>query len=276
MLKKVNSLEVLLSELAPLRAKLLNHPIYQAIDTLEELQIFMESHCFAVWDFMTLLKSLQQKLTCVQTPWIPPENPMAARMVNEIVLCEESDEISPGHYRGHFDLYVEAMGEISANGGLILDFVKLLKQGIGVEKALSAMPLPLRTKSFVLNTMAMAQRGSSHEVAAAFLFGREDVIPEMFDRILKTLELGRTHQCRAFKTYLERHIEVDGAEHSEMGRRILQHLCGTDAGKWSEAFAAAQQAILARLSLWDGIMSELGKEKHASALSETSFELCVG
>ena len=46
-----------------LHTKLINHPIYDNINTTANLKLFMERHVWAVWDFMVLLKSLQYKLT---------------------------------------------------------------------------------------------------------------------------------------------------------------------------------------------------------------------
>ena len=46
-------------QLAPWRAALLEHSIYSETDSLAKLQLFMQHHVFAVWDFMSLFKSLQ-------------------------------------------------------------------------------------------------------------------------------------------------------------------------------------------------------------------------
>ena len=53
------------------RDDLFNHQIYNSINDIDHLHIFMENHIFAVWDFMSILKSLQSQLTCVTIPWIP-------------------------------------------------------------------------------------------------------------------------------------------------------------------------------------------------------------
>lgn len=113
----MNSLEALKQRIDGARSKLLNHPIYRAVDSQEKLRVFMESHVFAVWDFMSLTKRLQQDLTCVKVPWTPPRSPAASRLINEIVLAEESDLEPDGKPISHFELYLAAMEEVQANTG---------------------------------------------------------------------------------------------------------------------------------------------------------------
>jgi Protein of unknown function (DUF3050) len=49
--------EQLRDTLAPLRLALLNHPIYAEVGSLSRLRKFMQMHVFAVWDFMSLVKT---------------------------------------------------------------------------------------------------------------------------------------------------------------------------------------------------------------------------
>lgn len=57
------------------KQQLLNHSLYKRIKTLEDLHSFLENHVYAVWDFMSLLKALQNKLTCTTTPWFATPYP---------------------------------------------------------------------------------------------------------------------------------------------------------------------------------------------------------
>ncbi len=238
------------------RTALLTHPVYQQVNNLESLRVFMESHVFAVWDFMTLLKTLQRRLTGIDLPWLPPQDIFSARLVNEIVLAEETDEVAPGHYLSHFHLYLKAMEEVGADTQLICYFIDALKKGILAREALRLPPLPESTKSFVLHTLTAAQ-GLTHEVAAVFLLGREDVIPKMFKKIIAELRDSQGLSCDTFLLYLERHAELDEEQHAPMGKKLLNNLCGNDSVKWHQAFLAAKKALQVRKSLWDGITQSI-------------------
>ena len=194
----------------------------------------MESHVFAVWDFMTILKTLQKRLTCTETPWMPPRDPHASRLINEIVLEEESDQTSDGRYMSHFDLYRGAMAEIGADLSQINRFMSLLGSGKSVAQALKPLAIPSSTKTFVLDTMKI-QHASTHEVVACFLMGRESVIPDMFRRFLQTLDEGEQARYPLMRTYLERHIDLDEDSHAPMGRELMKRICGTDNLKWTQA-----------------------------------------
>jgi hypothetical protein len=69
--------------------QLLQHSLYEKVKTIHDLHTFLENHVFAVWDFMSLLKALQNKLTCTTTPWLPIGNPEIRYLINEIVVAEE-------------------------------------------------------------------------------------------------------------------------------------------------------------------------------------------
>ena len=280
----------------PYQGKLATHSIYTRVRSLQGLQVFMTNHVFAVWDFMTLTKSLQQRLTCVTTPWLPPAHLLAARLVNEIVLGEETDEIRHGEYLSHYALYLRAMGEIGADPAPMQRFEADVRAGVTPEAALAPLPIAEATKRFVLNTLATSKQGT-HEVAASLLLAREDLIPTMFDRVVREMDARASVGVRSarslrdrrdglsptlrrwvpqglrraadafearhpdprafFRIYLLRHIALDGEEHGPMGQRLLQDLCGDDDRLWDEATNAARDALRARVDLWDGVQAQI-------------------
>jgi Protein of unknown function (DUF3050) len=77
--------------LGALRAALSDHPIYTHVTSVADLRMFMEDHVFAVWDLMSLQKRLQQVMTCIKVPWFPGADTTAARLINDIVIGEETD-----------------------------------------------------------------------------------------------------------------------------------------------------------------------------------------
>lgn len=241
-----------------LREQLVNHRLYHSISDRQQLQIFMSHHVFAVFDFMWLLKRLQNDLSAMTVPWLPPSDPELTRFVNEIVLSEETDQDGLGSYCSHFELYLEAMKDVDAPLSSIISFVNSLRSRQPFEKAVQVTAMPESVRQFVTLTYQLASQGTASEVAAAFCFGREDVIPEMFQRLLAGFEASRLSVPR-LKYYIERHIELDADQHGPLTRKLVDRICGQSEKSIQEAIQAARAAMTSRLRLWDGVLAALGK-----------------
>lgn len=249
----------LAEQLSTRKLALSQHPIFTEIDALPRLRQFMEVHVFAVWDFMSLTKRLQQELTCVQLPWLPPRDSDAARLINEIVLGEESDDhLQQGHY-SHFELYLDAMREIGASTDRIERFIALQRGGMHHLTALHAVQPDPGAEAFVRHTLDTALNAPGHCVAAAFLHGRESVIPLMFQRLLDDCEVG-PEQAPTFRYYLQRHIEVDSEDHGPAAEHLLARLVAGDPQREREVYEAALAAVASRMALWDGLQRSLHEQ----------------
>jgi Protein of unknown function (DUF3050) len=204
-----------------------------------------------------LLKALQRLVTCVEVPWLPTADPEARRLLNEIVLDEESDQAPGGSYMSHFELYLQAMHECGADVTPIETFVGHLRGGRAVEEALATTALPLGVESFVGTTMAIARSVEPHRVAAAFAFGREEIIPAMFHQVVEQLVALTPQSWQTFRYYLGRHLQTDEDHHGPQARLLVRRLCGHDARRWDEAAEVAQTALEARDRLWNEILQTL-------------------
>lgn len=228
--------------------ELTNHRLLvtNSIQTIGDLRIFMEHHVFAVWDFMSLVKTLQHEACPSTTLWFPTKGNRSpiARMINEIVLSEESDVTQDGKGSiSHFDLYLQAMNEIGANTNTIIDFIN--NRDVG--------RIPKGSYEFVSNTLDTIDKGT-HCAAASFCYGRETLIPDMFRRLLRQLDISEM-KAPKFHYYLQRHIEIDGNDHGPKAENLVQYFCSNDPIKAVEAEKAAIEAIQARIRLFDYIES---------------------
>jgi hypothetical protein len=236
------------------RKQVLNHPIYSSLTTLDSLRSFMEIHVFAVWDFMSLLKSLQRSLTCVAVPWVPTPDRLTRRLINEIVLAEESDQWRGGSM-SHFEMYLTAMKEAGADTGPALAFLEALAAGLDPLAALQSAEAPPAAAEFVTTTWAVLTQTPVHCQAAAFAFAREDLIPPMFERVLNGDD--PDGRLQAFRDYLERHIAVDGEQHMPMAMAMVAEICGDDHAKWDDCARTVTASIKARGRLWDGVVAAI-------------------
>ncbi len=251
----ISPAEQILASTRTLREQLLQHSVYQLVASPEALRLFMQDHSFAVLDFMWLLKRLQREFTSYEHPWTPPASPQLTRFVNEIVLGEESDADGHGGYCSHFELYLRAMQECSAPTSAISRMMQSLANGHSVRQSLTYAGIGDHVAEFVQFNADLASSGSVTQVVASFCFGREDIIPEMFQRLLDQFA-ARGLQVPALEFYIRRHIELDEGHHGPLSRQMINSVCTTPE-RISEAITAARTAIALRIRLWDGVVRQL-------------------
>lgn len=240
------------------KESLLSHPLYKKIQTVEDLHSFLENHVYAVWDFMSLLKALQAKLTCTTTPWIATEDPETRYLINEIVLAEESDLTIDGKRQSHFEMYLDAMKSCGADTSEIENFIKGVMGTQNIFISIRKSNLHPNIKEFLDFTFRIIDEGKPHKIAAAFTFGREDLIPSMFTTILKNFQNNFPEtELDKLLYYFERHIELDADDHGPKALQMVTELCQNDALKWKEVQETSILALEKRIGLWDAIEEKI-------------------
>ncbi|MFZ0434394.1 MAG: DUF3050 domain-containing protein [Chthoniobacterales bacterium] len=237
-----------------------SHPVFGAVQTEAQLRTFMEHHVFPVWDFMSLLKFLQAELAPSTWPWMPRAHSDLVRLINDIVTGEESDKLPKSHrsestHASHFDLYLMAMREVGADTAPITRFLEIVRTQ-GLDAALEAPMVPEPSRAIMKETFALLREGKAHKVAASFSFGRENVIPGMFNSLLAKLGIGED-RAPIFHYYLKRHAELDGDEHGPAALRLVATLCVDDPKRLEEAVESAKASLASRARLWDSVQAAL-------------------
>ena len=246
------------------REKLLNHKLYTEIKSIEDLQIFTSNHIFAVWDFMSLLKALQNNLTCTKVPWTPNKNSETAYLINEIVLAEETDISQNGKRKSHYELYLDAMIDIGVKVENIEKNIMLLSSSDSIENSIEKLDIHPKIKEFLKFTFSIIDEGKPHKIAAIFTFGRENLIPNMFNEILHEFQNNFTEKdISKLIYYFERHIELDEDEHGPMALQMVNELAENDPLKWEEIRDISIVALEKRIGLWDAIYDNVMKKNNS-------------
>ena len=235
------------------------HPLPQAIDSIAHLRLFVEHHVFAVWDFMLLLKALQQHLAPSGAPWAPPKHPRIAGLINSLVAAEECDCL-PDHLGGplhlsHFAIYRRAMDEIQADTSVI-DAVLVQAMAGDLPGSVCHPFIPFAARRFLRTTQDLIREGDVDALAAAFAYGRELIVPDLFRSLLARLQLIQL-PCPTLCWYLERHIELDGDSHGPLAEQMVQALMGSDPIACDRVQRVRTRVISDRESFWDALHGRL-------------------
>ncbi len=267
----MNYLELVNKQLSPLIAQIKQHSIYHSIRTLKDLQIFMEHHVFAVWDFMCLLKELQARIVTTRAPWLPSKDSYSAHLISRILLEEETDRTEDGQaYCSHFELYLQAMHAIGADTQPIQNFLYRLSQGEILIQAAENCQLPTAIQQFIHTTFGFFPH-NTHIIAAAFVYGREAITSSLFTPLIQQLELSipnkQKYKLKPLLYYLNRHIQLDDAEHLPRALQMLMNLANGDSKKWHEIITHAKISLHARLHFLTAIQKAVAHGKPKSNLA---------
>lgn len=257
------------AEYVTLKRQLNQHPLYEALETKDHLRTFMQHHVYAVWDFMSLIKALQRHLAPIRIPWIPPPDIRFSNFINKLVLEEESDyalvENAPASHRSHFQSYCDAMEEVGADTQTVFQFIQTAHTG-GIAQALQMNNVPPHARQFVKFTFDTINSQQPHLLAALLAFGRESLLPGLFQVLL-----GRLESCSGSSTilnaYLDRHIDLDGHQHGPIAIELTIMLCEGSQAKLKEVRVMAERALQARLDFWDGIYQSISNQKPQSSMA---------
>jgi len=240
-----------------LKQSLTSHKLFSNELNLSQMSKFMESHIFSVWGFMSLLKSLQSGITVTGAPWIPNENSRngLTNFINEIVLCEESDDIGNIGYMSHFEFYLLAMNKMKASTSQINLLIERLKSEKYNEKLIDELDIYSEVKDFVKFDLDIALSGNLSKIVGGFALGREKVIPNIFSYIIPCID--HNDSTKKLLTYLKRHVDVDGDRHGPLSIKLLDTICQSDES-YLMAYNSGITSLKLRLKVWDRIANELG------------------
>jgi hypothetical protein len=92
------------------------------------------------------------------------------------------------------------------------------------------------------------------DVVAIFYFGRENLIPQMFERFINQSSIKSTQYL---KYYLQRHIEIDSEDHGPKMLKLLNFVTNNNTQNIKNCINIGIDSIIKRTELWDNILIRL-------------------
>ena len=234
-----------------------NHSVFEALESHYDIRRFLESHAYAVWDFMTLLEAFQNPDGDTQ-PWDPPVGYQFADDFVHRVGFREGDS---GRPRPHFDEYYSAMELLDADTDGIRILLEAIEDGRSADRALSMANPPVEARQHVQTTLDIAQTGDPTRIAGAIL-ARRDIMPDEFSADLNRVLKDTTPRQPDFATVMpdcfaafDQAMEFDWEQYVN---RVVHdvRIDPTDSGRQA-LMDSAKEMLDARLTLLDGIEDQI-------------------
>lgn len=251
-----------------------NHRLYALLINGDALRFFLERHVVCAWSYSALLQSLQREMLTHPLSLRAEADKEALKIVSELVLQQEVQELPDGRLVSHTELYLEAMQEAKCDLTGIINFLDMLENGVPPLIALEEAGLAPEAVKYGRKTIKLLN-GPMHVKGAALFYEGEPFLP---DRFLFQLErMAGQGPAGKLLEYFEGHIEgLSTPEFSATGR-IVELCCREDEMLLREAEVTAESVLAARIELWNelswGLENFFGPDFVAPALPSRHLRL---
>ncbi len=233
------------------------HRLYGLINGPASLQYFMERHVLCVWGYHELIKGLQADIVRSSQPINTEPYKQVLRLINEIVLDEQVDQLPDGRIVSHLELYLEVMEELDCNMDSVFTFFDCLESGMKPKLALRSVEFPVEVSKFAEFLISCFDR-PMHQRATILFYEGEPFVPDFFLQQLERIST-KSHTDKLID-YWERHIEGLKRPGFSTAGRLVEVLCMDDPKLNREAEEAAEQIMAKRIDLWNAIAIGLEKK----------------
>lgn len=258
---KLPETTVKVEELQTKLTALENHRVFSLINTPADLRTVMQVHAYAVWVSMLFVKRIQTEYTGYRFPWTPSEQPKLTRLVNEMVLTEESGDDGAGGHCSHFAMYFKAMEEVGAETETLNDFIMNARMGLppvqAASRALSSLSTELKTEilAYLSTSNQYAANGVTEQALTYFVFGQQDPIITAFSTVLEQQSEEQT-LTPTLAIYVEQQKQR-AVLHVAYVLEMLKVELEGNAIRTQTALLAAIAAVDARIVLWNAVAVQL-------------------
>ncbi len=254
-------IESFLQTVQPLRKQIVHHDIFQQLDSLEHLQLFMESHAFVVWEDLSIVRAFQKSKNKDFVPWALRENAAQMRSLYATLLLAEADLDMEGKPQNHLDLYIQAMEEVGANTSKIGLLMRYLEQGVPWVDAVSSLRINPRYKEGIIHLLRHLELAEAHHLYALFGFARLHQIPPLLEATALDLAEQHPEHVATFVYYLEQARQYMCLQEDVLMAQMLTEQCGQDKEKWDSCTRLVAEVLQWRIKVLDSISRLIPQEE---------------
>lgn len=229
-------------QLVKARTILHTHPIFSSIKTPSQMNIFMESYCFAVYDFTISLKELQKRTVCLDNT------------KSSLHLVESNKNIANGidkYCVPYHKLFLRVMTNANANTTHFETVMENITSNNDPFIDLK-FDVPIHIQNFMYNSAHILKFNDTLKIASAFYLGRKDPVTNLFVSYLSH----NPSNYQYFKRYLKKHIELDNFVYGPKVIALLENLIKEDpCNAYNTIILSGIEAIENKIKLFDGTLN---------------------